>query len=89
MKKKKGFTLIELLAVIVVLAIIAIIATPLIINIIKTAKKGSAKASSYGMIEAARLYYTTNTLEGSYQGEIFTFEKNKKPHLLWFFRKII
>ena len=41
--KKKGFTLIELLAVIVVLAIIALIATPIVMNIIKSAKKRSCR----------------------------------------------
>ena len=37
---KKGFTLVELLAVIVILAVIALIATPIVLNLIKTAKKG-------------------------------------------------
>ena len=50
--KKKGFTLIELLAVIVVLAIIALIATPMILNTIDDAKKGSAKSSGYGYINS-------------------------------------
>ena len=50
MKNKNGFTLIELLAVIVVLAIIALIATPMILNTIDDAKKGSAKSSGYGYI---------------------------------------
>ena len=40
--KRKGFTLIELLAVIVVLAIIALIATPIVMNTIKNAQKGTA-----------------------------------------------
>ena len=52
MKNKKGFTLIELLAVIVILAIIALIATPIILNMIDNAKKGAAKDSAYGYIEA-------------------------------------
>ena len=52
MKNKKGFTLIELLAVIVILAIIALIATPIILNMIENAKKGAAKDSAYGYIEA-------------------------------------
>ena len=39
MKKKKGFTLIELLAVIVILAIIVLIATPIVLNLINTARR--------------------------------------------------
>ncbi len=38
---KKGFTLIELLAVIVILSIIALIATPMILGVIETTKKGA------------------------------------------------
>ena len=52
MKNKRGYTLIELLAVIVILAIIALIATPIILNMIENAKKGAAKDSAYGYIEA-------------------------------------
>ena len=50
--KKKGFTLIELLAVIVVLAIIALIATPIVLNLVKTAKIGSAEQSVTGYVKA-------------------------------------
>lgn len=49
---KKGFTLIELLAVIVILALIALIATPLILGVIDSAKKGAAESSTYGYVEA-------------------------------------
>ena len=52
MKQNKGFTLIELLAVIVILAIIALIATPLILGVIDTAKKGAAKASAYNYADS-------------------------------------
>ena len=52
MKSNKGFTLIELLAVIVILAIIALIATPIILGVIDTAKKGSAEASALAYIKA-------------------------------------
>ena len=48
-KNTKGFTLIELLAVIVILAIIALIATPLVLNLINTAKKGAAARSAEGI----------------------------------------
>ena len=49
---KKGFTLIELLAVIVILAVIALIATPVVMDSLTTARKGSAKDSGYGFIKA-------------------------------------
>ncbi len=50
--KRKGFTLIELLAVIVVLAVIALIATPIVLNLVKTAKIGSAEQSVTGYVKA-------------------------------------
>ncbi len=50
--KRKGFTLIELLAVIVVLAIIALIATPIVMNTIKNAKKGTIKNSIENYVKA-------------------------------------
>ena len=55
--KKRGFTLIELLAVIVVLAIIALIATPIVMNTIKSSKKGATIESVRNMIHAAELYF--------------------------------
>ena len=54
--KSKGFTLIELLAVIVILAVIALIATPMILGVIDTARKGAAESSAYGYIEALENY---------------------------------
>jgi prepilin-type N-terminal cleavage/methylation domain-containing protein len=50
--KKNGFTLIELLAVIVILAVIALIATPIIMNAINDARKGSVKDAAYGVAKA-------------------------------------
>lgn len=55
---KKGFTLIELLAVIVILAIIALIATPIVIGVINKAREKSVVNSAYGVVDAAKLYYT-------------------------------
>lgn len=52
MREEKGFTLIELLAVIVILAVIALIATPLIMNVIDDARRGSAKNGAYGYVKA-------------------------------------
>ena len=48
---KKGFTLIELLAVIVILAIIALIVTPVVSNIISSAKKAANARSVEGHIK--------------------------------------
>ena len=62
MKSKKGFTLIELLAVIVILAIIALITVPVVINIINNAKKGAAEDSTYGVVDAAKLFWTANQM---------------------------
>lgn len=51
-KNTKGFTLIELLAVIVVLAVIALIATPIVLNLVKEAKKGAARESVTSYMKA-------------------------------------
>ena len=48
---KKGFTLIELLAVIVILAIIALIVTPVVSNIISSAKKAANARSVEGHVK--------------------------------------
>lgn len=50
--KNRGFTLIELLAILVILAIIAIIAVPNILNALEDSRKGHAKVSALGYIEA-------------------------------------
>ena len=49
-KLKKGFTLIELIAVLVIMAIIALIVTPLVMNIIRSARVAADKRSidAYG-----------------------------------------
>lgn len=71
--KKKGFTLVELLAVIVVLAIIAVIAIPTLINVIEKTKVNALKDSSYGVIEAGRLYVAQNQPD---QDILFTITNN-------------
>ena len=60
---KKGFTLIELLAVIVILAIIALIATPMILGVIETARKGAAKTSALGYLDAVEKQIMINQLD--------------------------
>ena len=73
MNKKHGFTLIELLAVIVVLAIIALIATPIVMNTIKSSKKGAAERSADNYIKqvetavAEERLNKNEVLEGEYQ----------------------
>ena len=56
-RKENGFTLIELLAVIVILSIVALIATPIVLDVISNAKAKADLASSYGIIDTAKLYY--------------------------------
>ena len=61
---KKAFTLIELIAVLVILAVIAIIVTPLVLNIIKSAKKSANERSidEYGKaVELAAASYLLDT----------------------------
>ena len=70
-EKNKGFTLIELLAVIVILALIALIATPIILNIIKDAKRSAAKDSAYGYMDAVEKYIVlAKTQTGDYKLEL-------------------
>ena len=68
--KKRGFTLIELLAVIVILAIIALIATPAVLNIIEDSRKSVAEASARNIINAAKTYYMSETMNGRTPGSI-------------------
>ena len=63
--KKRGFTLIELLAVIVVLAIIALIATPIVMNTIKNAKKGSAERGADNYIKQVETTIAEKRLENN------------------------
>ena len=77
MKKKKGFTLIELLAVIVILAIIALIATPIVLNIINSAKKGAFARSAEGVVKSANLFYAQKLVDNPNAKDI-TFTCNNK-----------
>src|SRR5574344_992477 len=60
---KKGFTLIELLAVLVVLSVLALILVPTITTIIQNSRKQAFKDSAYGLVETAKLYYSTKMSE--------------------------
>lgn len=78
-KNTKGFTLIELLAVIVILAIIALIATPIVLNLINTARKGAAARSAEGIREALGKQFFANQVEhpdATITAETFTFTEN-------------
>lgn len=73
--KRKGFTLIELLAVIVILAIIALIATPMILGVIDTAKRSSAKTSAQYYVEAVEKSLMISQLTTTYNvssGDVYT-----------------
>lgn len=59
-KNTKGFTLIELLAVIVILAIIALIATPIVLNIISSARRSAAARSAEGIRSSLKSQYYAN-----------------------------
>ncbi|QWU05804.1 prepilin-type N-terminal cleavage/methylation domain-containing protein [Heyndrickxia coagulans] len=62
LKNQKGFTLIELLAVIVILAIIAAIAITAINTIIKHSKISAIKSDAVQVINAAKLYVSSNSV---------------------------
>ena len=65
MKSNKGFTLIELLAVIVILAIIALIATPTILGVIDTARKGAAESTVLGYVDEIEKQIVISELDES------------------------
>ena len=61
--KRKGYTLVELLAVIVILAIIALIAVPIVLGVIDKARRGAAKSSVLGYVEAIETKVIQGMLE--------------------------
>lgn len=71
MKNEKGLTLIELLAVIVILGIIAAIAIPAIGNIIQKSKVDAVKSEAIQVLNAAKLYVSSN---GIPDGDSLTLE---------------
>src|SRR5574344_1427122 len=62
---RKAFTLIELLAVIVILAIIALIITPVITDIIKSARESSDLRSAEAYVKAGDNFYAEATLDSN------------------------
>jgi len=70
---KKGFTLIELLAVIIILAVIALIATPIVLDVVDTAKLKAFEESAYGIIETVKLKNYDDVFEGNSNNKTYTF----------------
>ena len=59
-KFNKAFTLIELLGVLILLAVIALITFPIIDKVLSNAKNEAYERQKENIIEAARMYVTTN-----------------------------
>ena len=72
-RNNKAFTLIELLAVIVILAIVALIITPVISNVIESARLASLRSSAYGILDASKIYYAKNDIKSTVR---FDFENS-------------
>lgn len=75
LKNERGLTLIELLAVIVILGIIAAIAIPSIGGLINKTKEDAIKADAVQVLNAAKLYVSTNA--GKIEDDIAA-DSNKK-----------
>lgn len=65
LKNQKGLTLIELLAVIVILGIVAAIAVPSIGKIIDNSNKDAHVANAEAMVNAAKLYVSSQNISVS------------------------
>lgn len=75
---KKGFTLIELLAIIVILAIIALIGTPIVTNIINSARISAAERTCDAVVEATNTFYSTSVMANpNFGGATLTFDGTK------------
>jgi len=74
---KKGFTLIELLAVIIILAVIALIATPIVLDVVESAKLKAFEESAYGIVEMVKLKNYDDMFEGNNNNKTYTFPNDE------------
>jgi len=74
---RKGFTLIELLAVIIVLAVIALIATPIVLDVVDSAKLKAFEESAYGIIETVKLKNYDDVFEGNSNNKTYIFPNDE------------
>jgi len=74
---KRGFTLIELLAVIIILAVIALIATPIVLDVVESAKLKAFEESAYGIVEMVKLKNYDDMFEGNNNNKTYTFPNDE------------
>ena len=74
---KRGFTLIELLAVIIILAVIALIATPIVLDVVDSAKIKAFEESTYGIIETVKLKNYDDMFVGNNTNKVYTFPNDE------------
>lgn len=79
--KKRGFTLIELLGVIVILAIIATITVPMIVTLLKGARKSVFKASAEEILKTSKMYYSKNVTDSGVIIEIANKQIKKMEYI--------
>lgn len=73
--EKNGFTLIELLAVIIILAIVALIATPIVLNVVDSAKDSAAKSEAAMIVSGVNNYCATAAMKQQLDGTASICEK--------------
>ena len=79
--KKRGFTLVELLAIILILAIIALITVPMIITLIRNARKSVFKSNAEQVLSASKMYYSKNITDDGVIIEIRENQVNKLQYM--------
>lgn len=77
-KKKKGFTLIELLAVIVILAIVALIISPVVSNLITSARKNANARTVEGHVRNVELAIIADAFATA-AGDVTLYDLNEQP----------
>ena len=79
--KKRGFTLVEVLAIILILAIIASITVPMIITLIRNARKSVFKSNAEQVLSASKMYYSKNITDDGVIIEIRENQVNKLQYM--------